>query len=352
MTSVQVFIIGATGYIGSTAMGLLLQESAKSRHTFRALVRSPEKAEDIRSLGVEPVLGSLDDSQLLEKEAAHADIVLSFANSDHLGSVQAILKGLQHRPRPENGRKRPILIHTSGTGVLLDGAYGSHASQTIYYDNDVAQLSTLGPKQLHRIVDLEIMSPKLKGQVDTYIVVPPAIWGFGTFPGTGSLSHNQISTMVESSLKHKQALQIGKGLNYWSKINVLDLAKFYVNLFAHALKEPQDESSSGGQDQVSLPKNEDAYYFVQEGDDFQWGEVAQEIAKHFQQLGINDTGLVKGTSPEEEAVYWEPGMGGFLGGNSRSRAVKGKEFLAWEPSYTDFKSYIGEEIQYQPRLKH
>ncbi|KAG0080998.1 hypothetical protein BGZ93_002805 [Podila epicladia] len=158
--------------------------------------------------------------------------------------------------------------------------------------------------------------------------------------------------MVESSLKHKQALQIGKGLNYWSKIHVLDLAKFYTSLFGHALNEPQDESSSGGQDQVSLPKNEDAYYFVQEGDDFQWGEVAQEIAKHFQQLGINDTCLVKGTSPEEEAMYWEPGMSGYLGGNSRSRAIKGKEFLAWGPSYTDFKSYIAEEIQYQRRLKH
>ncbi|KAF9322113.1 hypothetical protein BG003_006958 [Podila horticola] len=177
MTSVQVFIVGATGYIRSTAMDLLLKESATSRHTFRALVRSPEKAEDIRSLGIEPVLGSLDDSQLLEKEAAHTDIILSFANSDHLGSVQAILKGLQHRPRPENGRKRPILIHTSGTGLRLDGAYGSHGSQTIYYDSDVVQLSTLGPKQPHRIVDLEIMSPKLKGQVNTYIVVPPAIWG-------------------------------------------------------------------------------------------------------------------------------------------------------------------------------
>ncbi|KAG9319753.1 hypothetical protein KVV02_005870 [Mortierella alpina] len=137
MTSFQVFIIGATGYIGSMVMNLLVKESAKSGHTFRALVRSPEKAEDIRSMGMVPVL--------------------------------AILKGLRHRPRLENGRKRLILIHTSGTGVLLDGAYGNHGSQTIYYDNDVAQLSTLGPQQPHRIVDLEIMSPTLKGQVDTYI---------------------------------------------------------------------------------------------------------------------------------------------------------------------------------------
>lgn len=81
------------------------------------------------------------------------------------------------------------------------------------------------------------------------------------------------------------------------------------------------------------------------------GEVVQEIAKHFQQLGINDTDLVKGTSPEE-AVYWEPGMGVYLGGNSRSRAVKGKEFLTWERRYKDFKSYIGEVIQHQRRLNN
>ncbi|KAF9116662.1 hypothetical protein BGX27_000581 [Mortierella sp. AM989] len=347
MAPIRVFITGVTGYVGSTTIDLLLRkETTASRYTFRALVRSPEKAErDVRPLGIEPVLGSLDDVELLTREASNADVVLSMADADHLASIQAILKGLQHRPRPADGRKRPILIHTSGTGVLLDDAFGNVSGTTIYHDNDLALLSALGPQQPHRVVDLEIISPKLVGHVDTYIVAPPTIWGFGTGPG----NHNsiQIPRHVATSLKHKQALQIGQGLNYWSKVHVVDLAHVYVSLLERALQEPQDEQSGHG----TLPKNEDAYYFAQEGEDFTYGEVAQEIAKVFQQTGINDTGSVVSTSREEELKYWPANSGFLLGGNSRSRAVKAKELLEWEPKYTDFKGYIAQEIHRQRDLQ-
>ncbi|KAG0024534.1 hypothetical protein BGZ80_001726 [Entomortierella chlamydospora] len=348
MAPTQVFITGITGYIGSTTLDLLLnKETTASRYKFRALVRSPEKAEkDIRPLGVEPVIGSLDDAELLTREASNADVVLSFADADHLASVQAILKGLQHRPRPANGRKRPILIHTSGTGVLLDTVHGSVAGETIYHDNDLALLLTLGPKQPHRNVDLEIISPSLIGHVDTYIVAPPTIWGFGTGPG----NHNsiQIPRHIAASLKNKQAVQIGEGLNYWSKVHVIDLAHLYISLLERALEEPQDDSESHP-DRKPLPKNEDAYYFAQEGDDFTYGEVAQEIAKVLKNIGVNDSGLVLATSKEDELKYWPAGSGFLLGGNSRSRAVKARELLGWEPMYTDFKAYIAEEIYRQRR---
>ncbi|KAF9184462.1 hypothetical protein BGZ51_003322 [Haplosporangium sp. Z 767] len=352
MAPIKVFITGVTGYIGSTVTDLLLhKEDTASKYSFRALVRSPEKAEnDIRPLGIVPVLGSLDDQDLLEKEAANADVVLSLADADHLKSIQAILKGLKHRPRPHDGRRRPILIHTSGTGVLLDEAYGSRSSDTIYYDNDVAQLSTLGPKQPHRNVDLEVISPSLVNVVDTYIVAPPTIWGFGTGPG----NHNsiQIPQQIRASLKHRQALQIGEGLNIWSKVHVVDLAHLYVRLLERALQEPQDDNSNQtDKSRPPLPKNEDAYYFVQEGDDFKYGEVAQEIAKVFKNIGINDSGAVKKTTPEEEATYWPPGSGFLLGGNSRSRAVKARELLGWEPKYTDFAGYIAEEVHRQVKLQ-
>ncbi|KAG0212540.1 hypothetical protein BGX28_006139 [Mortierella sp. GBA30] len=344
MAPIRVFILGVTGYIGSTTLDLLLQkDTTRSKYSFRALVRSPEKAEkDIRPVGIEPVLGSLDDIDILERESANADVVLSFADADHLPSIKAVLKGLERRPRPEGGRQRPILIHTSGTGVLLDGANGSFSSKAIYYDNDVAQLSTLPPTQPHRIVDLEVIDPKLRGVVDTYVVAPPTIWGYGTGPG----NHNsiQIPHQVKYSLKNKRALQIGQGLNYWSKVHVIDLAHFYVSLFERALEEPQEGRGK-------LPKNEESYYFVQEGEDFKYGEVAQEIAKALKSLGINDSSEVTGTTPEQESEFWSAGSGVLLGGNSRSRAIKAKEILGWEPKYTDFKGYIAEEVRRQAQLQ-
>ena len=343
MAPIKVFITGVTGYIGSTTLDLLLnKETTAGRFSFRALVRSKEKAEkDIRPLGIEPIIGDLDSLDLLEAEAAKADVVLSFADADHLPSIQAILKGLSHRPRAENGRRRPIFIHTSGTGVLLDGAGGKFASSEIYYDNDVAQLSALPPTQIHRGVDLELLDPKLKGVVDTYIVAPPTIWGFGTGPG----NHNsiQIPVMVATALKHQQAFQIGEGKNIWSGVHVIDLAHFYILLLERALQEPVDDSVTNP-DRVALPKNEDAYYFVQSGDDFTYGSVAQEIAKVFAQIGINDSGAVNSVDEDEEDAYWRAGARIAVGGNSRSRAVKAREILGWEPKHEDFNGYIFEEI--------
>ena len=42
-----------------------------------ALVRSPEKAEKLKTLGVHPVVGSYSDLALVEKLSAKADVVIA-----------------------------------------------------------------------------------------------------------------------------------------------------------------------------------------------------------------------------------------------------------------------------------
>ncbi|KAF9303936.1 hypothetical protein BGZ74_002774, partial [Mortierella antarctica] len=351
MAPIKVFVTGITGYIGGTFVNLWLnKENTLSDFSIRALVRSAAKAEqDIRPLGVEPVIGSLDDTDLLTREAADADVVLHFADADHLPAAKAILKGLSER-RKQGGRARPILIHTSGTGVLTDSAYGYYASEDIYYDNDVQQLSTLAIEQPHRTIDLEIMSPSLVGRVDTYIVAPPTIFGCGT--GPGNQNSIQIPLLVRSSLRNGQALQAGQGLNIWNKVHVIDLAHFFVLLLERALQEPQASGEPAVDDQGNifpeLPKNLDAYWFVEDGE-FAWGSVAKTIAREFVRLGINDSGNVQDTSPEEEESIWPPNSnpGMLVGTNSRSRAVKAREILGWEPQYHDLDGFIAEEVERQ-----
>ncbi|KAF9366851.1 hypothetical protein BGX34_003951 [Mortierella sp. NVP85] len=346
MASIRVFITGATGYIGSTTFALLLkQESTASKYSFRVLVRSQEKADKNipptrTNPVIEPVIGSLDDTDILRREAANADVVIHFADADHYPAIKAILEGLQDESRSKEGRQRPILIHTSGTGVLLDNAYGK-PSDVIYHDNDIDHLNSIAPEQIHRNVDLEVLSPELVGKVDTYIVAPPTIWGFGT--GYGNRNSIQIPHYVKYSLKHGQALRIGQGLNKWSKVHVEDLARFYILLLERSLQEPQDGTGT-------LPKNLDAYYFVQEGDDFTYGSVGEEIAQAFKELGINQSGTVLATTPEDEEKYWTKGSGFLLGGNSRSRAVKAVKVLGWEPQLKDFNGYIHQEVKRQHDL--
>ncbi|KAG0296104.1 hypothetical protein BGZ98_001106 [Dissophora globulifera] len=348
MAPIRLFVTGLTGYIGSSALDLLFKDpSARTRFTVRALVRSQEKADsDIRPFGVEPVIGSLDDVDLLTEEASQADVVLHFAHADHHPAIKAILKGLEHRPRRHDAaRKRPILIHTSGTGVLTDKAHGNVAGTTIYYDNDVAQLSSLADTQPHRDVDLEIINPLLADKIDSYIVAPPTIWGEGTGPG----NHNsiQVPYQVGFSIKYKQALQVGKGLNIWSRVHILDLARFYVALFQRSLQEPDEGEVKQGW--KPLPKNGDQYYFVEDGE-FTYGEVAQEIAKALKAHGINDSGEVTSVDTANDLKYFDKVASGLIGANSRSRAVRARELFGWEPEHFDFKDYIANEVKRQ--LQH
>ena len=48
-----------------------------------ALVRSPEKAEKLKNLGVNSVVGSYSDLALLEKLSAEADVVIAMVRIDH-----------------------------------------------------------------------------------------------------------------------------------------------------------------------------------------------------------------------------------------------------------------------------
>lgn len=80
------------------------------------LVRSPEKAEKLKTLGVKPVVGSHSDTPLVEKLTAQADVVIAAvrsitfkwsnieskslsrkADADNLVAANATLKGLNTR---------------------------------------------------------------------------------------------------------------------------------------------------------------------------------------------------------------------------------------------------------------
>ena len=72
----KLFITGVTGYIGGDAFYYLSQHHPNFEYS--ALIRSEEKAKRVREAypNIRTVIGSLDDSEVLAREAAWADIVL------------------------------------------------------------------------------------------------------------------------------------------------------------------------------------------------------------------------------------------------------------------------------------
>jgi uncharacterized protein YbjT (DUF2867 family) len=111
----DVFLTGASGYIGGAVAKRLIREG----HTVRGLTRTPGVVDTLAAAGIAPVVGDLDDVPLLEREAKRADAVINTANSDHRGAVETLISALRGSGK--------ILIHTSGTSVIGDDAQGQSA---------------------------------------------------------------------------------------------------------------------------------------------------------------------------------------------------------------------------------
>ena len=108
----KIFLTGASGFIGGSVRARL----AAAGHRVRGLVRDPAKAEAVRAIGVEPVLGTLDAAALLAHEARAADAVINAASSDHRDAIEALNSAL--------AGSGSALVHTSGSSVVADEAMG------------------------------------------------------------------------------------------------------------------------------------------------------------------------------------------------------------------------------------
>jgi len=88
------------------------------------------------AIGVKTVIGDHSELGKITDLVAQADIVLNAADADDLPLTKAVLNGLKNHV-PSGGLK-PILIHTSGTGVASDRAEGEYRDEKpIYNASDI-----------------------------------------------------------------------------------------------------------------------------------------------------------------------------------------------------------------------
>lgn len=105
----KIFVTGANGYIGGSVASALIAD----RHKVRGFVRSKEKADAVAAHGVDPIIGSLDDADLLQAEALAADAVVNAASSDHRGAVEALISGLSVPGSPLSTQAAAVSWRTS-----------------------------------------------------------------------------------------------------------------------------------------------------------------------------------------------------------------------------------------------
>jgi hypothetical protein len=75
-TLMHVFVTGTSGYIGDAAATRLL----RAGHTVTGLTRDVATAVDLARLGIQPVVGTLDDAALLTEDARRACAVVNAAD--------------------------------------------------------------------------------------------------------------------------------------------------------------------------------------------------------------------------------------------------------------------------------
>lgn len=295
-----IFLTGATGFIGG-AVALRLKASG---HRIRGLVRSPEKAERLRALGIEPVPGDLSDTALLAREAEAADAVVNTADSDNRPAVEALLDALAGSGKP--------FLHTSGTSVVADDARGEWASDRVY-DEDTPVEPVPG-KAARVAIDRMIVDAAGR-DVRSVVLCNSLIYGTG--PGLHPDSV-QIPTLVAAARTSGVARHIGHGRNIWSNAHVDDMADLYALALARA------------------PAG--AFYYVENGE-ASFAEAAAAIAQRLglaapQPWPVDDAIATLGFG---HAVY-------SLGSNSRVRGNRARVELGWAPKYGSLIDWIETEM--------
>ena len=284
----RIFMTGATGYIGGSVATALLARG----HEITGLVRSAERADQARAEGIEPVMGSLDDGDVLTAAAQAADVVINTANADHGPSADALVAALAG-----SGKR---LLHTSGSSIVGKPDGGELCDDVFDEETDFTPSSG-------RAARLEINRRVLAGAeagVHAVIICPSLIYGLGT----GATKHSmQVPWLIDLAREDGAAKHIGPGANTWSNVHIDDL----VTLYLLAL-----ENAPAG-----------AFYFAENGEN-SMREVCEAISR---MLGLG--GQAEAMTADYAATKWGEGPAhNTMASNSRVRAKRARSELGWAPT--------------------
>ncbi|MES2784502.1 MAG: NAD-dependent epimerase/dehydratase family protein [Pseudomonadota bacterium] len=300
----NVFITGAGGYIGGTVAARLMAQG----HRVSGLVRDPVKGRLLQGRGIVPVLGDLDDLELLALHVREADATINTASADHAPSAFAMIQALAGSGK--------AFIHTSGSSVIGDDARGLRVSDQVFNEETPFVVEPL--KLARHQLNLSILAAAHQG-VRAVVICPSLIYGEGNGLQRDSI---QIPFLVREAQASRVARVVGNGSNRWSTVHIADLAQMYLLAL--------DRAPAG------------AFYFAENGES-SFAEIGEAIAFR---LGL---GPVESWSAEHAAGQWGEARAYYtFGSNSRVRAVRAKRELEWKPCHASAAAWIRDEMKLAP----
>jgi nucleoside-diphosphate-sugar epimerase len=292
----RIFLTGANGFIGGAVATALIADG----HSVRGLVRDAAKAAAVKRCGVDPVIGSLDDTALLQREAKSSDGVVNAANSGHRGAAEALLAGLSGSGKP--------LLHTSGTSIIADRALGEPSDRIFDEATPIEPL----PERVERVaIDRLVLAAQgVRGVVLCNSMI------YGNAIGVPAQSV-QVPVLAEQARSSGVARYIGRGLNRWSNVHIADVADLYARAITRAPAA--------------------SFIYVESGE-AGFREIVQAIATR---LGL---GPAQSWPAEDAFAAWGKEKATFsLGSNSRVRG-NAAAALGWVPKHRSITEWIAREL--------
>jgi nucleoside-diphosphate-sugar epimerase len=292
----KVFITGATGYIGGSVAERLI---SRGYHVI-GLVRSKDKVPLLKDRGVEPIVGTLDDSEILTNAAHDADAVIHAASADHPGSVVTLIAALE--------RSGKTLITTTGSGIVADSAAGEYAGSVFYTEDTYFEPV---PFRRPRVaINHLVRQAAIDKGIRSVVICPSMIYGKGHGLQPDS---DQLPKIIALSKQVGAGVYFGKGLNRYSNVHIDDLVDLYLLVL---------EKAPGG-----------SFFFAENGH-ASFKDIAEMVSRSLSLGG-------KTASISVEDVVRQYGDAGRYGvtSNSLVSAVNARR-LGWSPKAPSLLKYF------------
>jgi nucleoside-diphosphate-sugar epimerase len=284
----NIFITGASGYIGGTIAEALLAAG----HRVSGLARSEVTAAALRDRGIAPVRGTLDDSEMLAAAARAADATINAANAAHRAAAETMVTALAGSGK--------AFIHTSGSSIVGTRARGELVEAV--FDEDTPFTPT--PQRAERVAIDSMVRAAAGNGVRSVVIAPSLIYGRGRGLNPHSI---QVPWLIAFATKAGVAKHIGSGENRWSNVHIDDLVRLYLAAL---------ERAPAG-----------AFYFAENGES-SMRETCEAISRMLgfggrtQSMTVEDAACEGGDGPANDT----------MGSNSRVRAKRARAELGWWPA--------------------
>lgn len=289
----QVFVLGATGYIGT----VVLEKLQAAGHSVIGLARSEKSAKQLQDRGCEPYLGDIFDIDRVIEGARRADATINLASASGVGKdfdaekafkadrelAKALTDALEGTDK--------AVIYTSGSLAVADMSHGD-ATDQIFDENTPFNPPPLMASRAE--TDRMILEASVRG-IRTIILRAPLVYGRG-----GSFF---VPALFEIAIQKGSLCFVGKGENIWSTVHVDDLAALYVLAMERASAGELFHAASG---EVTMK------------------EIVEAVCRT---VDCKSQGL----KMEQASKLLGDLVASVAGTNSRITAAKARQVLGWNP---------------------